>query len=100
MSTLKMKEPRALAVALEGLENVLKAGQEHFTKAGVENKFALVLENEGGLDLIEELQLHPNHQIYNRSLRILEEFFTPEEDQVLSAAPTAGNTTEGGHFNF
>jgi hypothetical protein len=50
-----MNEPRTLAVALEGLENILKAGQQHFTKAGVDNKFALVLENDGGLDLIEEL---------------------------------------------
>ena len=26
-----MKDPRILAVALEGIENVLKAGKEHFT---------------------------------------------------------------------
>jgi len=50
-----MNEPRTLAVALEGLENILKSGQEHYAKAGVENKFALILENDGGLDLIEEL---------------------------------------------
>lgn len=50
-----MNEPRVLAVALEGLENILKAGETHFNQAGVENRFALTLENEGGLDLIEAL---------------------------------------------
>ena len=30
-SVLTMKDPRILAVALEGIENVLKAGKEHFT---------------------------------------------------------------------
>lgn len=29
-SVLSMKDPRILAVALEGIENVLKAGKEHF----------------------------------------------------------------------
>jgi hypothetical protein len=43
-------------VALEGLDNVLKCGQEHFcTKDGV-NQFTTILENEGGLDKIEDLQ--------------------------------------------
>jgi len=27
-----MREARILAVALEGLENILKAGQEHYTQ--------------------------------------------------------------------
>jgi hypothetical protein len=56
-----MQEARILAVALEGLDNILKSGQEHYLKHGEENKFSLVLENEGGLELIEQLQLHPNH---------------------------------------
>lgn len=64
LSVLKMTEARVLAVSLEGLENILKAGQEHFAMQGGENRFALQLENDGGLELIEQLQMHPNHQIY------------------------------------
>ena len=30
-SVLKMKEPRVLAVALEGIENILKSGKQHYT---------------------------------------------------------------------
>jgi hypothetical protein len=29
-ATLKMKDARILAVALEGIENILKSGQTHF----------------------------------------------------------------------
>ena len=79
LSTLKMTEARILAVSLEGLDNILKIGQEHFTKVGQENKFAQQLENDGGLELIEQLQMHPNHQIYQRSLKILENYFQDED---------------------
>lgn len=32
LQTLKMQEPRVLAVALEGLDNILKSGEEHFRR--------------------------------------------------------------------
>jgi importin subunit alpha-1 len=75
LSTLKMQEARILAVALEGLDNILSIGEEHFKKQGKENRFSLQLENDGGLELIEQLQMHPNHQIYQRALKILETYF-------------------------
>lgn len=60
ISVLILKDPRILAVALEGIENILKCGKEHFLING-ENKFALRLEQEGGIDALEPLQMHPNH---------------------------------------
>jgi hypothetical protein len=83
LATLKMQEARIIAVALEGLENILSAGQTHYVKLGQDNHFALTLENEGGLELIEQLQMHPNHQIYNRALKILEEFYQEEDDDLM-----------------
>jgi hypothetical protein len=48
------------------------------------------LENEGGIELIEQLQMHPNHQIYNRALKILEEFFQEDNDDLmLGEAPSS-----------
>lgn len=41
LSTLKMQEARILAVALEGLDNILSTGEEHFKKHGQENRFSL-----------------------------------------------------------
>jgi importin subunit alpha-1 len=37
----------------------------------------------GGLDLIEPLQMHANHQIYERAVKILEEYFTEEENGTM-----------------
>lgn len=92
-----MQEARILAVALEGLENILRSGQEHYIKLGSENKFALVLENEGGLELIEQLQMHPNHQIYNRALKILEEYYQEEgDDLMIEGAPNVTADTSFG----
>jgi len=44
--------------------------------------------------------MHPNHQIYNRSLRILEEYFQPEEDAVIGGPQTIPGAPLGGQFNF
>jgi len=44
--------------------------------------------------------MHPNHQIYNRSLRILEEYFQPEEDAVIGASQTTPGAPVNGQFNF
>jgi hypothetical protein len=54
------------------------------------------LENEGGIELIEQLQMHPNHQIYNRALKILEEFYQEEEDDLmLGVAPSSTQDGSG-----
>lgn len=74
-SVLELEESRILAVALEGIENVLKAGKIHYQDMGKENRFAIILEQESGLEMIESLQMHPNYQIYEKSLRILESYF-------------------------
>ena len=61
-----------LAVALEGLDNTLKAGQANFINDEGENHFATILENEGALDNLEELQQHPNHNIYEAAMKIVD----------------------------
>jgi importin subunit alpha-6/7 len=95
LSTLKMTEARVLAVALEGLDNILKAGLEHYKRLhNQDNRFAIVLESEGGLELLEALQMHPNHQIYQRALKLLENYFQEEED-LLSLNVSGGNTAGG-----
>ena len=97
-----MKEPRILAVALEGIENVLKAGGEHVKVSG-SNQFATILEQEGGLDKLEPLQMHPNHQIYERALKILEDYFTEENDGLMldiQATTSGSSSSEPMAFKF
>ncbi len=88
-----------LAVALEGIDNVLKVGKEHFTQSG-ENQFALMFEQEGGLDKLEELQYHANHQIYDRVIKILELYFQEENQQFMIDENTLGGGQEGATFHF
>jgi hypothetical protein len=49
-----MKATKMVAVALEGIESILKIGQESFT-VGDENIFATELENVNGIDVLEDL---------------------------------------------
>lgn len=52
-SMLKVKDVRMLAVALEGLDNILACGQKEFLNENGENKFAIVVEEVGCLDDLE-----------------------------------------------
>ena len=74
-STLSSKDVRMLAVALEGLENTLACGQKHFLNNNNDNEFALILEQEGLLDELELLQQHPNWNIYNSALELIDKYF-------------------------
>lgn len=46
-------DSKVLIIAMEGLENILKAGQKDFLDANGDNIFALELEMCGGVDKIE-----------------------------------------------
>ena len=38
----------------------------------------------GGLDKLENLQMHKNHEIYDKAIKLLEEYFNTEgEDEDL-----------------
>ena len=73
-SVLSFQDARVLAVALEGLENILKDGQVILDANG-DNPYAMKLELDGGIEKLEALQMHPNHQIYDRTVKILEKYF-------------------------
>ena len=90
-STLISKDVRMLAVALEGLDNILDCGQKNYIDDGGENMFALITEREGILDYLEELQQHPNHDIYTSALQIIEKYFQTEEEghPLMSALDNA-----------
>ncbi len=97
----KATDSRTLPVALEGLENLLKMDQHQSSGLGV----AALMEEVGAVDIIEDLQNHPDNGIYEKAVSILE-LFCPadveEDGSVTDALPigTLGlgekkETTEG-----
>jgi len=49
-----------------------------------------------GLDKIEFLQNHENHEIYQKAFDIIEQYFGSEEEEDRNIAPSAGDQ----QFNF
>lgn len=77
---LTASDARVITVALEGLENILKVGENDAHNTNGINKFATLVEEAEGLDKIEILQRHHNHDIYEKAVKILENYFAAEEE--------------------
>ncbi|KAM7357637.1 karyopherin alpha1 isoform 2-T3 [Cochliomyia hominivorax] len=75
-------------VALNALENILKAGEKFTARP---NPYAMAIEECGGLDKIEYLQSHENRDIYHKSFYIIEQYFGNEEEDVRVAPSVDGN---------
>lgn len=87
-------DARIVTVALEGLENILKVGEalRANTPGGAPNQYAQLIDEAEGLEKIENLQNHNNNDIYDKAVKIMEEYFglEDEEDQNLAPALDAG----------
>merc|ERR1712154_652661 len=85
---LAAKDDKTVGVVLDGINNILTTAE----KLNETDKVAMMVEECGGLDKIEQLQSHENETIYQKALRIIETFF-PDGDQVdEDIAPKAGET--------
>lgn len=81
---LHCPDPKIITVCLEGLENILKVGEvdkEMGLNGGI-NLYAHMIDECDGLDNIESLQNHDNHEIYDKSVKILERYWTEEEEEA------------------
>jgi importin subunit alpha-1 len=79
-----------ITVALEGLENMLRVGK-------VTNSLDALIDiisDCGGISALENLQNHPNKNIYSRAVKLLETFFTTEEDDGTEGAGGAGTAQQ------
>ena len=89
---LQHKEAKVVSVALEGLNRLLKTGQEVFAE-GEQNPFALLVEQCGGLNHLEALQVHPNTYIYNKARGVIETYFEVERDDNQDLLDTISQYT-------
>lgn len=76
---LSNNDPRTLAIALEGIENILRKTKEKLGEAS-SDEIALRIEKCGGLNLLENLESHTNTHIYNKVVKIIEDFFETEDN--------------------
>ncbi|KAG2379162.1 hypothetical protein C9374_007800 [Naegleria lovaniensis] len=94
---LRLSDAKILMVVLEGLSAILKYYQ-------TTEKLAVItatIEETGGLDLIEKLQTHPNNEIYEKALEILETYFGVEEDgDEYGSAKTDKKAAPAPAFSF
>ncbi|KRX01871.1 Armadillo-type fold [Pseudocohnilembus persalinus] len=78
VQNLDSKDNKTVAVILEAINNILNCGQQNFTSNG-ENIFLIELDNQQGVDKIEELQKHTCNNVYKKALNILEKHFEIED---------------------
>jgi importin subunit alpha-1 len=93
---LACNDARIITVALEGLENILKVGEKDAKASGGSNPFAQIIEEVEGLDKLETLQNHQNNEVYDKTIKILENYFGAEEEEVDALAPGV-NTTQNSY---
>lgn len=79
---LTVNDVRMITVSLNGIENMLKAGEVAKNENNGINPCAMAVEQCGGLDKIEYLQAHENVDIYHKVCKIIEEYFGTDEDET------------------
>jgi importin subunit alpha-2 len=71
---LEAEDSKTISVVLDGLANILAAAE----KMDELKKVSLHVEECGGLDCIEDLKSHENHEIHHKALAILEQYFSTD----------------------
>lgn len=95
---LGLEDAKIIQVALLGLENILKLGENEMQQSGV-NQYALAIEECYGLDKIEFLQSHHNVDIYQKAFEIIERYFNADDEEDAAIAPDV-DPNQGNQFNF
>ncbi|XP_048209921.1 importin subunit alpha-6 isoform X3 [Perognathus longimembris pacificus] len=78
---LTVMDSKIVQVALNGLENILRLGEQESKQNGVGiNPYCAHIEEAYGLDKIEFLQSHENQEIYQKAFDLIEHYFGVEDD--------------------
>ncbi|KAF2087851.1 importin alpha subunit [Saccharata proteae CBS 121410] len=102
---LACPDNKIIQVALDGLENILKVGD--MDKEAVDpssnpiNRYALFIEEVGGMEKIHDCQNNANEEIYMKAYNIIEKYFSDDEEAggegMNELAPQQG---QDGTFGF
>ncbi|KDE76470.1 karyopherin alpha [Aspergillus oryzae 100-8] len=112
---LACPDNKIIQVALDGLENILKVGEmdKEAAQTGEArvNRYALFIEEAGGMEKIHDCQNNANEEIYMKAYNIIEKYFSDEEEaggDIDELAPQQTQTgftlgtaqQQPGGFNF
>ncbi|XP_057812675.2 importin subunit alpha isoform X2 [Cryptomeria japonica] len=79
---LDCKDPELVNLCLEGLENIMKVGEaekELGNTAGI-NLYAQYVNDAGGIEKIENLQIYNNDENYVKAVQILETYWEKDDE--------------------
>ena len=86
-------DPKIIEVALDGLSNILSVGEADFVSGQREtNDYANEVEEAGGCDSLLQLQTHQNEKIYDKAMKIVEKYFSPDESEMDELDPSMNPT--------
>ncbi|KAL3881359.1 hypothetical protein ACJMK2_027808 [Sinanodonta woodiana] len=95
---LTVMDSKIVQVALNGLENILRLGEQDAKTNSAVNPYAVMIEECYGLDKIEFLQSHENREIYQKAFDMIERYFgTEDEDRAV--APEVDQNSQQYQFN-
>ncbi|KAJ8673478.1 hypothetical protein QAD02_004740 [Eretmocerus hayati] len=94
---LTVMDAQIIQVALNGLENLLKLGEQDAVHHNGVNPYSILIEQCYGLNKIEFLQSHQNLEIYEKAFNIIERYFGAEEEDTR-IAPSVDS--QGLQFQF
>merc|ERR1719419_984019 len=97
---LTLNNVKVIQVALEGLENILKLGENDKTHTQGKNLYAIKVEECGGLDQLENLQTVEcfGDEIYERLITIVRKYFGGDQDDAYVREPEVDRETDTFQF--
>lgn len=90
---LDVGDSKIILITLDSMEAILKQGEQN--QNGV--SYTTLIDEAGGVDMLEKLQEHENHKVYERSIQIIERYFGVEEEAESENIVPQSN---GNQFNF
>ncbi|XP_072116422.1 importin subunit alpha-5 [Mobula birostris] len=85
---LTVMDAKIVQVSLNGLENILRLGEQEAKQNGTGiNPYCALIEEAYGLDKIEFLQSHENQDVYQKAFDLIEHYFGTEEEEDTTIVP-------------
>ena len=97
---------KIIQVALDGLENILKVGEMdrdasmNSAEGQAFNRYALFIEECGGMEKIHDCQNNANEEIYMKAYNMIEKYFADEEGEGNDINELAPQQGQDGTFGF